>query len=139
MSILSTIAGSLEGTPAANNPGAAAPGGAVLTQIINMIQSHPGGLGGLLQSFQQSGLGHIFQSWLSTGPNLPVSPEQLRNTLGAGWISRIAQATGLPPEQIEQQLSTLLPQIVDHLSPNGQLPHGDLGGLLGGVAQRFAR
>jgi uncharacterized protein YidB (DUF937 family) len=144
MSILSTLAGALEGTPNANptgaaglNPGTAASGARVVSQIIAMIQSRPGGLTGLLQAFQQGGLGHVFQSWVGTGQNLPVSADQLHGTVGSDWIARIAQATGLPQGQVEQHLSTLLPQIVDHLTPNGQLPQGDLGGELAKVAQRF--
>jgi uncharacterized protein YidB (DUF937 family) len=144
MSILSTIAGALGGTPNANpggtaalNPGAAAAGGVVVSQIIAMIQSRPGGLGGLLQAFQQGGLGHVFQSWISTGQNLPVSADQLRGTVGTDWISRITQATGLPQDQVEQHVSALLPQIVDHLTPNGQLPQGELGGDMAKLAQRF--
>jgi uncharacterized protein YidB (DUF937 family) len=142
MSILSTLAGALEGAqPGANsagvNPAGAASGALVLSQIISMLQSQPGGLGGLLQSFQQGGLGHVFQSWIGTGQNLPVSPDQLRSTLGSDWISRITQATGLPQAQVEQHLSTLLPQIVDHLTPNGQMPAGDLSGELAKFAQRF--
>ena len=144
MSILSTLTGALEGAPNANpsgasalNAGTAAMGGLVVSQIVAMIQSRPGGLGGLLQSFQQGGLGHIFESWIGTGQNLPVSPDQLHSTVGSDWISRITQATGLPQEQVEQHLSALLPQIVDHLTPNGQLPQGDVGGALAKVAQRF--
>ena len=141
MSILSTLTGALEGTPNANpggapglNPGTAAAGGLLVSQIVAMIQSRPGGLAGLLQSFQQGGLGHVFESWIGTGQNLPVSPDQLHSTVGSDWISRITQATGLPQGQVEQQLSALLPQIVDHLTPNGQLPQGDLGGALAKVA-----
>jgi len=144
MSILSTLTGALESAANANpganatlNPGTAASGGLVVSQIISMIQSRPGGLGGLLQAFQQGGLGHVFQSWIGTGQNLPVSPDQLHGTLGSDWISRIVQATGLPQNQVEQHLSTLLPQIVDHLTPGGQLPQGELGGELAKVAQRF--
>jgi uncharacterized protein YidB (DUF937 family) len=134
MSLLSTLAGALEGTPNANSGTAPS---LVVSQIISMIQQQPGGLSGLLQSFQQGGLGHLFQSWVGTGQNLPVTPDQLRSTLGADWLSRIAQATGLPQGQVESHLSTLLPQIVDHLTPNGQLPQGDLGSELAQVAQRF--
>jgi uncharacterized protein YidB (DUF937 family) len=142
MSILSNLAGALEGSPTANSTGAAgavqgAAGALVLSQVIAMIQSRPGGLSGLLQSFQQGGLGHVFQSWIGGGQNLPVTADQLHNTLGSDWISRITQATGLPQGQVEQHLSTLLPQIVDHLTPNGQVPQGDIGGALAGVAQRF--
>lgn len=142
MSILSTLTGALEGaqsnaTGAGLNPGGAASGALVLSQIVSMLQNHPGGLGGLLQSFQQGGLGHLVQSWVGTGQNLPVSPDQLRNTLGGDWISRITQATGLSQSQVEQNLSTLLPQVIDHLTPNGQLPQGDLGGALAKIAQHF--
>jgi len=133
MSILSTLAGALEGAansnPAANPgaptgglAGAAGPAGALISQILSMIQSRPGGLGGLLQSFQQGGLGHLVESWVGNGQNLPVSVDQLRNTLGTDWISRITQATGLPQGEVEKHLSKLLPQIVDHLTPNGHVP-----------------
>ena len=144
MSILSTLAGALEGTPNANsatpagvNLGGAAASGALISQVISMIQSQPGGLAGMLQSFQQGGLGHLFQSWVGTGQNLPISADQLHSTVGSDWIAKIVQATGLPQSQVEQHLSTLLPQIVDHLTPNGQIPQGDIGSQLATVAQRF--
>lgn len=142
MNLLTNLAGALEGAPNANATAAAAGAGAnssalLISQIIAMIQSRPGGLSGLLQSFQQGGLGHVFQSWIASGQNLPVSPDQLRGVLGSDWIARITQATGLPQAQVEQHLSTVLPQVVDHLSPNGQMPQGDLGSALAGLAQRF--
>lgn len=145
MSILSTLAGALEGAPAGSgtsngiNLGGIASSGALISEVISMLQNRPGGLGGLLQSFQQGGLGHIFQSWIGTGQNLPVSPDQLRGTLGSDWIAKIAQATGLPANEVSQHLSTVLPQIVDHLTPNGQMPQGDIGSQLASVAQRFLR
>jgi uncharacterized protein YidB (DUF937 family) len=88
MSILSTLAGALEGAPntASNSPGGSnlggiASSGALVSEVISMIQNRPGGLGGLLQSFQQGGLGHVFQSWIGTGQNLPISPDQLHSTV----------------------------------------------------------
>jgi uncharacterized protein YidB (DUF937 family) len=140
MSILSSLEGVLGGSPNATgiNSGSAS-GALVVSQIISLIQSQPGGLAGLLQSFQQGGLGHVFQSWVGTGQNLPVTPDQLHSTLGSDVIARITQATGLPQGQVEQHLSALLPQIVDHLTPGGQMPQGDLGGALAGLAQRFLR
>ena len=146
MSILSTLAGALEGAPnAGNGPasginlGGIASSGALISEVISMIQNRPGGLGGLLQSFQQGGLGHVFQSWIGTGQNLPVSPDQLHGALGSDWIAKIAQATGLPTNEVSQHLSTVLPQIIDHLTPNGQMPQGDIGSQLTTVAQRFLR
>jgi uncharacterized protein YidB (DUF937 family) len=146
MSILSTLAGALEGAPKAGNDtsnginlGGIASSGALISEVISMIQNRPGGLGGLLQSFQQGGLGHLFQSWVGTGQNLPVAPDQLQGTLGPDWLAKIAQATGLPQSEVSQHLSTVLPQIVDHLTPNGQMPQGDIGSQLATVAQRFLR
>jgi uncharacterized protein YidB (DUF937 family) len=146
MSILSTLAGALEGAPNAGNAtsnginlGGIASSGALISEVISMLQNRPGGLGGLLQSFQQGGLGHVFQSWIGTGQNLPVSPDQLQGTLGSDWLSKIAQATGLPQAEVSQHLSTVLPQVIDHLTPNGQMPQGEIGSQLAAVAQRFLR
>jgi uncharacterized protein YidB (DUF937 family) len=94
-----------------------------------------GGLGGLLQQLQQGGLGNAAQSWVSTGENLPVSGDQLAAALGADRIDAIAQQVGMPAGDLSSQLAQYLPQVVDRLTPDGQLPEGgaDLGGLLGDV------
>lgn len=97
-----------------------------------------GGLGGLLQQLQQGGLGDAAQSWVSTGQNMPVSAEQLQNALGADRIDALAQQVGMPAGDLSSQLAQYLPQVVDQLTPGGQLPQGDgggadLGGLLGNV------
>jgi uncharacterized protein YidB (DUF937 family) len=148
MSILDTLTGALKGaanpnagaTPAAGSAtgmAGALSSGLVLSQIMSMIQSRPGGLGGMLQSFQQGGLGHLVQSWIGTGQNQPVSADQLRNTLGSDWLSKVSQMTGLSQGDVEQHLTTILPQVVDHMTPNGQLPQGDLSSELTTLAQRF--
>jgi uncharacterized protein YidB (DUF937 family) len=148
MSILDTLASALKGaagpntaTPSAGSTAQAGmtgvlSSGLVLSQIVSMIQSRPGGLAGVLESFQQGGLGHLVQSWIGTGQNLPVSADQLRNTLGSDWLARVGQMTGLSQAELEQHLTTVLPQVVDHLTPNGQLPQGDLGNELTALAQR---
>ena len=95
-----------------------------------------GGLGALLQQLQQGGLGEAAQSWVSTGPNLPVSADQLQSALGADRIGALAQQVGVPAGDLSSQLAQFLPQVVDQLTPGGQLPAGggaDLGGLLGNV------
>jgi uncharacterized protein YidB (DUF937 family) len=94
-------------------------------QMINNPQS--GGLGGLLQSFQQGGLGDVVNSWVSTGQNLPISPEQIQSVLGGGKLQEIAAQLGVSTEQASGSLADLLPQVVDKLTPNGQVPEsGDL-------------
>jgi len=138
MGLLDNLTSALNSQSAAGQPGTANPTAAVVSQVLTIIENHPGGLGGLMQSFQQNGLGHLFQSWVGTGQNLPVSAGQIQSTLGAEATAKIAQVTGIPQAEVESHLATLLPQLIDHMTPNGQLPQGgDLRGVLTGVAQRF--
>ncbi len=104
-----------------------------------------GGLSGLLQQLQASGLGDQVQSWISTGANQPVSGDQLSGALGGagGLLGQLAQQAGVSHAEAGDQLSQLLPQIVDRLTPNGHLPAnlgagglGDLAGMLGGLLNR---
>jgi len=81
-----------------------------------------GGLGGLLDQFQQSGLGNIMKSWIGTGPNQPVSPNQVGSALGPSIIKVLAQKTGMSEQELTAQLSQILPGVVDKLTPNGRLP-----------------
>jgi uncharacterized protein YidB (DUF937 family) len=110
---------------------------AVISLIANQGQ---GGLGGLLAQLQQGGLGDAVASWVGTGQNLPVSPDQLSQALGPDTIGAIAQQLGLSHGDAAGQLSQVLPQVVDKLTPNGQLQAdaglGDLGSLLGSLMNR---
>lgn len=98
-----------------------------------------GGLAGLVEKFHQGGLGEVANSWVGTGQNLPVSPDQLGGVLGNDTISAMASKLGMNQGDLLGQLSHLLPQVVDKLTPNGQLPQagsgglGDLAGMLGGL------
>lgn len=106
--------------------------------------SAQGGLAGLLQQLQAGGLGEQVQSWISTGANLPVSGSQLGGALGGagGLLGQLAQQAGVSHAEAGEQLSQLLPQIIDRLTPQGQLPQGgagglgDIAGLLGGLLNR---
>jgi uncharacterized protein YidB (DUF937 family) len=80
------------------------------------------GLGGLLERFRQGGQGKIIDSWIGTGPNEPVSPGQLENTLGPNIIKTLAERSGMSEEELLQQLSRALPSIVDRLTPKGRIP-----------------
>jgi uncharacterized protein YidB (DUF937 family) len=106
-----------------NSPGGPATGALVqeITQIL-AANAQGGGLGGLVQSFERMGLGQIISSWIGTGQNLPISPEQLQQVLGQGRIGQIAQSLGLQPDQVATQLSQLLPHVVDQVTPSGQMP-----------------
>jgi uncharacterized protein YidB (DUF937 family) len=107
-------------------------GQADLVQVVMKLVQQSGGLEGLIAKFQQGGLGEIAQSWISTGPNLPISPDQLGQALGPETLSQL----GAGGKDMLGPLSQLLPQLVDGLTPNGQLPAGggaDLAGMLGGL------
>jgi len=94
-----------------------------LGAIMSMINSpQVGGLAGLQSMFQQGGLGNIISSWINTGQNLPVSASQLQNVLHGGALQQAAQQAGMDPSQLTGMMSSLLPHLVDKLSPNGQLP-----------------
>lgn len=99
-----------------------------------------GGLGALVQAFEGQGLGNLVNSWVSTGQNLPISPDQLSQVLGGDTLSRMSGQLGMNQGDLLGQLSHMLPQVVDRLTPHGQIPQGDihgmgdqLGGLLSGL------
>jgi uncharacterized protein YidB (DUF937 family) len=81
-----------------------------------------GGLGGLLDKLQQGGLGNVTNSWIGSGQNQPVSPNQLGSALGPNIIKTLAQQSGLSEDELTKQLSQVLPGVVDKLTPNGRLP-----------------
>jgi uncharacterized protein YidB (DUF937 family) len=99
----------------------------LLQAALNLIQQN-GGLPGLLARFQQAGLGQQVDSWVAAGANLPISAEQLHQALGSGAIAQIASQLGLDHAQVSGGLAQLLPQLVDSLTPSGQVPdnHADL-------------
>ena len=81
-----------------------------------------GGLGGLVSAFQQAGLGQVVQSWISNGPNQPVSPQQLQNVLGDNQVQSMASQANMAPHDFLSQLSQHLPNVVNGVTPNGHLP-----------------
>jgi uncharacterized protein YidB (DUF937 family) len=116
MGILENIAGQVLGT--GNQGGQAALINAVMGILGN---KSAGGLAGLVEQFAGKGLGDLMNSWVGTGENLPVTPEQIQHGLGSQLLNQLGQKTGLPPDQVASHLSTLLPQIVDKLTPNGKI------------------
>lgn len=86
-----------------------------------------GGLGGLVSRFEQAGMGDVIGSWIGKGENQPVSGGQLQDALGSDVISGLAQKLGLNAATLLPMLATLLPMLVDRLTPNGQAPAEGLG------------
>jgi uncharacterized protein YidB (DUF937 family) len=81
-----------------------------------------GGLGDLLKQFQQNGQGDTANSWVSPGPNKSISPGDLGRALGADQINTLAAQSGLSREELLAGLSQNLPDVIDHLTPDGRLP-----------------
>ena len=84
-----------------------------------------GGLGGLLEKFQQSGHGDVAKSWVGSGQNQPISPGQLSSALGPSLIKTLAEKTGMSEQDVTAQLSNILPAFVDKLTPQGRVPTHD--------------
>ncbi len=101
-------------------------GSPLLKAVTQMLSSNSGtgGLAGLLQNFQNSGLGDIVSSWVSTGQNQPISVEQIQAALGSDTVQQLAAKVGLSNSEVGAQLTQLLPNLVDKLTPGGQVPQG---------------
>ncbi|WP_088281898.1 YidB family protein [Ideonella sp. A 288] len=144
MGLLDSVLGGVLGSLGGQQGGAAGEGGgnaALISAVVGMLAngSAQGGLGGLLEKFQQSGLGDVAASWVGTGQNQPVSADQISNVLGGDAIGGMARQLGLNPGDLAGQLSQILPQVVDQLTPNGQAPQGGLGDLSSILGQLMRR
>lgn len=84
-----------------------------------------GGLGALLEQMQQAGLGDQARSWVGTGENMPISPDALSQIFVEGGIGAIARQAGLTPKETSDGLSQLLPDVVNHVTPTGEVPDFD--------------
>jgi uncharacterized protein YidB (DUF937 family) len=127
MGLLDSIIGGLTG----NNQGGGSPMRGVLMNMLGGGQQGAGqfgggqmggGLGGLVSSFEQAGLGHLAQSWIGNGTNQPVSPAQLQSVFGENQVNSMASQSGMAPQDFLSQLSQHLPNAVNAMTPNGQLP-----------------
>jgi uncharacterized protein YidB (DUF937 family) len=107
--------------------------------VQQLIDQH-GGVDGLLQKLREGGLGGVVDSWVSTGTNEPVEPQQLGAALGPDTVSNLSASTGISIQSLLPMLAAFLPMLINHLTPTGQAPkpgdatnQPDLGGLLGGL------
>lgn len=126
MGLLDNIGGMLGG--AAQGEGAA---GGSLGALGGLLAGHEGGLSGMIGAFQQAGLGGVVNSWVSKEANQGVSGDQIRQVLGNGPIEQFAEKLGITPDAAAHEISQLLPQVVNHLTPNGTVPEGGTDALSG--------
>lgn len=117
MSLFNDLAGDLLG-------GGAAAGGNqnALSAVVELVNSHPGGVNGLIQTMHDQGLGDAVSSWVGNGQNLPISAEQIESVLSNGQVQQFASRLGVSPDTALGHLAQLLPSIVDQLTPNGKAP-----------------
>jgi uncharacterized protein YidB (DUF937 family) len=125
MGILDTVLGVIK-SQATNN---AAPGAAgstshdLLESVIGMITDpNSGGLSGLIEKVTAGGLGDQVASWVSTETNLPISADQIHAVLGSSFVQDLAAKLGINTADVAGSLASLLPQVIDKLTPDGQVP-----------------
>ena len=113
--------------------------------LMEELQNHPGGVGGLMQSFQQNGLGGLVQQW-SSGQTTPAAPSQVEQGLGGtGLIDNIAQRTGMSPTVVKMGLAIAIPMLIHHYFSNGHVdqqgqqtgPQPESGGVLQNILGRI--
>jgi len=119
-SIVGQVSGALQGSVPA---GQVHPG---LLDVVSSLMTQGGGLQGLIGQFEKQGLGNLVSSWVGTGQNLAISPEQVQSVLGESHIAAVAAKLGLSTTDITNQLAGLLPQAVDSVTPAGAVPQGNL-------------
>ena len=84
-----------------------------------------GGLGDLLKQLQQGGQSETANSWVSNGPNKQIAPGDLANALGADQINSLASQSGMSSDELLKGLSQYLPDVINHLTPDGRLPNAN--------------
>ena len=114
MGLLDSIAGAVMGKLGGTEGG--------MAQIaLDMFNQH-GGLNGVLEKLKSSGLGDQVASWVGTGENQVVSADQITNALGNSQISELAAKFGITPDVLSSQLAEHLPNVINKLTPHGEVP-----------------
>ena len=123
---------------------------AVLPVVLGMMATRQGGapaagggmggIGDLLAQFQRAGFGEQARSWVGTGQNMPISPDVMSQVFGGDGLSRIAAQAGLTEQQASAGLTEVLPDLVDRLTPQGEIPNSDaLASSISDLQQSFFR
>jgi uncharacterized protein YidB (DUF937 family) len=96
-------------------------GAGMVTVVSSIIEKH-GGVSGVVDEFEKNGLGATVKSWVGTGPNQPISADQVHQTLGPDLLQQLSEKSGLSVQELTQKLAQVLPQAVDRLTPDGVIP-----------------
>ena len=143
MGLLDGLLGNVVGSPGAGgissgqqNPldalvnglgGGQSQGANLVAAAMSLLQQN-GGLAGVLDAFRQGGMAQHADSWVSTGANMNISPDQLQQVLGSSSIGNVASQLGLSHGQAGSAMAQILPELINQLTPGGQVPdnHDDL-------------
>ena len=98
--------------------------GAGMVSVVNGILEKHGGVQGVVSEFENNGFGATVKSWVGTGPNEPISPADVHRVLGPDLLQQLSVKSGLSVQDLAEKLSHVLPQAVDHLTPDGAIPKG---------------
>lgn len=123
MGLFDSVVGSVLNNMGGN---AQAGGGDIMQMVMGLMQQN-GGLAGLVEMFNNSGLSKQAASWVGTGDNLPVSADQIGSALGSGPLADLASKFGIDPQQASGMLAQYLPEIVNQMTPQGRLPDNAAG------------
>jgi len=93
--------------------------GAEMVTVVNGLIEKHGGVQGIVAQLEQQGLGATARSWIGTGANQPITPDQVHQAFGSDTVKQLAAKIGMTPEDLAAKLSTLLPQAIDKLTPGG--------------------
>lgn len=110
-------------------------GNSIMDALLPMLLAKGSidGLGGLLGKFTGAGLGTKANSWVGTGGNEPLDPDEVEQALGASEVDRIASEAGVSREEAKSGLADMIPGLVDTMSPGGTLPTGNLAQAMKGL------
>jgi len=93
--------------------------GAEMVTVVNGLIEKHGGVQGIITQLEQQGLGGTVRSWVGTGPNQPITADQIHQAFGSDTVKQLAAKVGLSPQDLEAKLSAILPQAIDKLTPGG--------------------
>ena len=96
--------------------------GSLFKGMAGSAASGGGPIGDLMKQFQEKGLGNIFGSWVGSGPNQAIEPNQIQSAIGDDKMREMSQKTGLAVPDLAKQLAKYLPTMVDKMTPQGKLP-----------------
>ena len=145
MGLLDTILSGVAGQSAGQSASGGLAANPLLQIALQMLAAggqsggQGGGLSALIEQFQRAGLGQQMNSWISTGQNLPISPDQLMQVFGQDQLQQMAANSGLESSQLSGGLADMLPQLIDQLTPGGQVPASGIDGALAELSKMMPR